>query len=333
MLVNGKWTADWQPVQATDDKGAFVRQVSGFRNWVTPDGTAGPTGEGGFKAQKGRYHLYVALICPGASRTLIARKLKGLEDIVSVSVVEPVLGDSGWGFGDYPGSDRDPLHDARYMHELYTRADPDYTGRATVPVLWDKQTDTMVNNESADIVRMFNSGFRDLADNTVDLYPEPLRGAIDALNDAIYPALNNGVYRTGFASTQVAYEEAFRDVFGMLDALEARLDRTGPFLTGEALTEADIRLFVTLVRFDAAYFGLFKCNLRRISDYPALSAYLTHMLTVPGVRQTVSIDHIKRGYYSIKALNPTMIVPVGPDLPGLDEVEVRLGELPGGRVA
>lgn len=333
MLVNGKWTADWQPVQATDEKGGFVRQVSGFRNWVTPDGTAGPTGEGGFKADQGRYHLYVALICPWASRTLIARKLKGLEDVVSVSVVEPVLGDFGWGFGAYPGSDRDPLHDARYIHELYTRADPAYTGRATVPVLWDKQTDTMVNNESADIVRMFNTGFGELADNTVDLYPEPLRGAIDALNDAIYPALNNGVYRAGFATTQVAYEEAFRDVFGMLDALEARLGRTGPFLTGESLTEADIRLFVTLVRFDAAYFSLFKCNLRRISDYPALSAYLAQMLAVPGVRETVSIDHIKRGYYSIKALNPTMIMPVGPHLPGLDEAALRLGGLPAGSVA
>lgn len=333
MLVNGKWTADWQPVQATDEKGGFVRQVSGFRNWGTRGGTAGPTGDGGFKAEQGRYHLYVALICPWASRTLIARKLKGLEDVVSVSVVEPVLGDFGWGFGDYPGSDRDPLHNARFIHELYTRADPAYTGRATVPVLWDKQTDTMVNNESADIVRMFNTGFGELADNTVDLYPEPLRGAIDALNDAIYPALNNGVYRAGFATTQVAYEEAFRDVFGMLDALEARLGRAGPFLTGESLTEADIRLFVTLVRFDAAYFSLFKCNLRRISDYPALSAYLAKMLAVPGVRETVSIDHIKRGYYSIKALNPTTIMPVGPDLPGLDEAALRLGGLPAGIVA
>lgn len=324
MLVNGKWAADWQPVQATDEKGGFVRQVSGFRNWVTPDGASGPSGEGGFKAEKGRYHLYVALICPWASRTLIARKLKGLEDIVSVSVVEPVLGDFGWGFGDYPGSDRDLLHDARYIHELYTRADPAYTGRATVPVLWDKQRDTIVNNESADIVRMFNTGFGALASDEIDLYPEPLRAAIDSLNEAIYPALNNGVYRTGFATTQIAYEEAFRDVFGMLDALEERLARGGAFLVADQLTEADIRLFVTLVRFDAAYFSLFKCNLRRIADYPALSAYLARMLAQPGVRETVSIDHIKRGYYSIKALNPTLIVPVGPDLPGLDEVAAGL---------
>ncbi|MBT0667294.1 glutathione S-transferase family protein [Novosphingobium profundi] len=320
MLVNGKWTAEWQPVQATDEQGGFVRQVSGFRNWITPDGTAGPTGEGGFKAERGRYHLYVALICPWASRTLIARRLKGLEDSISVSVVEPTLGDFGWGFGNYPGSTSDPLHDARYIHELYTRAEPSYTGRATVPVLWDKERDTIVNNESADILRMFNTGFGGLADEAVDLYPLALRDSIDALNEAIYPALNNGVYRAGFATTQVAYEEAFRDVFGMLDALENRLERTGPFLTGSHLTEADIRLFVTLVRFDAAYFSLFKCNLRRISDYPHLNEYLTHMLTVPGVRETVNIDHIKRGYYSIKALNPTLIVPVGPHLPGLDDV-------------
>lgn len=325
MLVNGKWSADWQPVQATDAKGGFVRQISGVRNWVTPDGSAGPTGVSGFAAEAGRYHLYVALICPWASRTLIARKLKGLENIVSMSVVEPALTDEGWRFGDYPGSGPDPLHDARYMHQVYTRADPVYTGRATVPVLWDRQTDTMVNNESADIVRMFNSGFGTLADMSVALYPADLQSDIDALNDEIYPRLNNGVYRTGFATTQIAYEEAFRDVFGMLDSLEARLtDSDAPFLFGNRLTEADIRLFVTLVRFDAAYFGLFKCNLRRISDYRALSAYLARILAIPGISETVSIDHIKRGYYSIKALNPTGIMPLGPDLPGLDPVAGRL---------
>lgn len=314
MLVNGKWTANWQPVQSTDEKGGFVRQVSGFRHWVTPDGSAGPTGTSGFAAENGRYHLYVALICPWASRTLIARKLKGLEDVISVSVVEPALTDEGWRFGDYPGSDRDPLHGAQYMHEVYTRADSAYTGRATVPVLWDRKTDTMVNNESADIVRMFNSGFGTLARSDFDLYPEDLRVEIDALNDSIYPHLNNGVYRCGFATTQEAYEEAFTEVFAMLDSLEARLDRGGPYLFGARVTETDIRLFVTLVRFDAAYYGLFKCNLRRIADYPALSTYLTRMLTLPGVRDTVSIGHIKRGYYSIKALNPTGIVPVGPAL-------------------
>ncbi|MDH7809218.1 MULTISPECIES: glutathione S-transferase family protein [unclassified Rhizobium] len=320
MLVDGKWTAEWHPVQATDKKGGFVRQTSGFRNWVTPDGSTGPTGEGGFKAEAGRYHLYVALICPWASRTLIGRKLKKLEDVISVSIVEPALSDEGWKFGDYPGSDRDGLNGFAYMHEAYTSADPHYTGRATVPVLWDKKTKTIVNNESADILRMLNSGFGDLADNGIDLYPEDLRDAIDALNDHIYPRLNNGVYRTGFATTQLAYEEAFADVFATLQELDTRLASGGPFLFGDRLTETDVRLFVTLVRFDAAYYGLFKCNLRRIADYRALQAYMMRVLNIPGVRGTVNIDHIKRGYYSIKALNPTLIVPVGPDLPGLDEV-------------
>lgn len=323
MLVDGKWTAEWHPVQATDKKGGFVRQTSGFRNWVTPDGSAGPTGEGGFAAEAGRYHLYVALICPWASRTLIGRKLKRLEDVISVSVVEPALSDEGWKFGDYPGADRDGLNGFTHMHEVYTSADPHYTGRATVPVLWDRKTKTIVNNESADILRMLNSGFGDLADNAIDLYPEALRGEIDALNDHIYPRLNNGVYRTGFATTQVAYEEAFAEVFATLDELETQLAAGGPFLFGDRLTETDVRLFVTLVRFDAAYYGLFKCNLRRIADYPALQAYMMRVLTVPGVRDTVNIDHIKRGYYSIKALNPTRIVPVGPDLPGLDDVSIR----------
>ena len=322
MLVDGKWTAEWHPVQATDKKGGFVRQTSGFRNWVTSDGSAGPTGEGGFKAEAGRYHLYVALICPWASRTLIGRKLKKLEDVISVSIVEPALSEEGWKFGDYPGSDRDGLNGFAYMHEAYTSADPHYTGRATVPVLWDKKTKTIVNNESADILRMLNSGFGDLADNEIDLYPEDLRDAIDALNDHIYPRLNNGVYRTGFATTQLAYEEAFADVFATLQELETRLASGGPFLFGDRLTETDVRLFVTLVRFDAAYYGLFKCNLRRIADYRALQAYMMRVLNIPGVRDTVNIDHIKRGYYSIKALNPTRIVPVGPDLPGLDEVSI-----------
>ncbi len=315
MLVDGKWTADWHPVQATDAKGGFVRQISGFRNWITPDGSAGPTGDGGFKAEAGRYHLYVALICPWASRTLIGRALKKLEDVISVSVVEPALSDQGWRFGDYPGANRDELNGATYMHEIYTSADPHYTGRATVPVLWDKERRTIVNNESADILRMLNSGFGALADGAVDLYPEDLRIEIDALNERIYPQLNNGVYRTGFATTQVAYEEAFAEVFAMLDELEARLEGQRPFLFGTRLTEADVRLFVTLIRFDAAYNGLFKCNLRRLADYSNLSRYVDNMLAIPGIRQTVSIDHIKRGYYSIKALNPTGIVPVGPQLP------------------
>lgn len=313
MLLNGKWSADWQPVQAKDAKGGFVRQTSGFRNWVTPDGSKGPTGEAGFAAEAGRYHLYVALICPWASRTLIARKLKKLETVISVSVVEPALSEQGWRFGDYPGANRDDLNGATYLHEIYTRTDPGISGRATVPVLWDKQRGTIVNNESADILRMLNSGFGALADPSVDLYPIDLRGEIDALNDQIYPMLNNGVYRAGFATTQIAYEEAFAEVFAMLDALETRLADGRPFLFGPRLTEADIRLFVTLIRFDLAYHGLFKCNLRRIADYSNLSAYTARLLGLPGVRETVNVDHIKRGYYSIKSLNPTGILPVGPE--------------------
>jgi putative glutathione S-transferase len=309
MLVNGRWSADWHPVQATDDKGGFVRQVSGFRNWITPDGTPGPTGVGGFRAERDRYHLFVALICPWASRTLIARAIKGLS-FISVSILEPEVTDQGWRFGDGPDAERGH---AAYLHEIYTRAAPGYSGRATVPVLWDKLRATIVNNESADILRMLNSGFGELAGASIDLYPARLRDEIDAINDRIYQRLNNGVYRAGFATTQGAYEEAFADVFGMLDSLEDRLS-DGGFLFGDALTESDVRLFVTLIRFDAAYHGLFKCNLRRLVDYPNLSAYLRRMLDVPGVRGTVSIDHIKRGYHSIRALNPNGIVPAGPEL-------------------
>jgi putative glutathione S-transferase len=313
MLVDGKWTEDWQPVQATDAKGGFVRQISSFRNWVTPDGAPGPTGQGGFKAEAGRYHLYAALICPWASRALAGRRLKRLECAVSVSIAEPRMTGQGWRFGDYPGADRDTLNGATYLHELYTRADPHFTGRATVPALWDRETGTIVNNESADILRMFNTGFGALADDTIDLYPQALRLEIDTWNKRIYPALNNGVYRAGFATTQAAYEEAYHGVFAMLDELEAHL-ASGHYLAGEQLTEADVRLFVTLIRFDAAYFGLFKCNRKRIADYPALTAYLRRLLAVPEIRETVSIDHIKQGYYSIRSLNPNGIVPLGPDL-------------------
>lgn len=312
MLVNGKWSAEWHPVQATDQQGGFVRQTSRFRHWISADGSSA------FAAEPDRYHLYVALICPWASRTLLARSLKGLDKVISVSVVEPQLGAQGWRFGDYPGADRDWLNKAEYLHELYTRADADFTGRATVPVLWDKKTQTIVNNESADILRILNSGFGALADDRIDLYPEDLRAEIDALNESIYPRLNNGVYRAGFATTQVSYQQAFNDVFSQLDELELRLQDGRTFLLGERLTEADIRLFVTLVRFDAAYHGLFKCNLRRLRDYPLLDRYLKSMLSVSGVRQTVNIDHIKQGYYSIKALNPNGIVPVGPDMAAYD---------------
>lgn len=311
MLVDGKWTADWQPVQAKDEKGGFVRQISGFRNWVTPDGAPGPTGEGGFAAEPDRYHLYVAYICPWASRTLIGRSLKGLKDVIGVSVVEPALTREGWRFGDYPGSTPDTVNGVTYMHELYTRADPHFTGRATVPVLWDKKRATIVNNESADILRMMNDGFGAFASSELDLYPEAYRAAIDAFNERIYPSLNNGVYRAGFATTQLAYEEAFLEVFATLDRVDGELgDRR--FLFVDHPTEADIRLFVTLVRFDAAYHGLFKCNLRRIADYPRLRRFVRQMYDWPGIAETVNLDHIKRGYYSIASLNPSGIVPVGP---------------------
>jgi len=313
MLIDGVWTANWQPVQGVDAKGGFVRQTSSFRHWVTPDGAPGPTGEGGFKAEAGRYHIYVALICPWATRTLIARALKGLEDIVSISIASPAIGDFGWAFDGYPGATRDTVNGASFLHEIYTRADPHFTGRATVPVLWDRRRNTIVNNESADILRIFNSGFGDLASSTPDLYPEALRAEIDALNAEIYPKLNNGVYRAGFATTQIAYDEAFADVFAMLDALEKRM-ATRRFLVGEVLTEADIRLFVTLARFDAAYHGLFKCNKRRIADYAALSRYFAELFEREAFRKTFSLDHIQRGYYSIKTLNPSGIVPRGPEL-------------------
>ncbi len=312
MLVNGKWDADWHPVQAKDDDGRFIRQTSSFRHWVTPTGNAGPTGDSGFKAQAGRYHLYVALICPWASRTLMVRKLKKLDDVIDITVLEPSLTNQGWQFGDYPGAQSDPLLNATYMHEIYTTADSAFSGRATVPVLWDKKRGTIVNNESADIIAMLNSAFDEFGDTSVDLYPPDLRSDIDHLNDHLYEHLNNGVYKSGFASSQAAYNEAVTGVFETLDAMEERLCDGRTYLFGDRLTMSDIRLFVTLIRFDTAYHGLFKCNLRRISDYPALSAYMARIYALAGIAQTVNLDHIKAGYYSIKALNPTGIVPLGP---------------------
>lgn len=312
MLVNGKWSAEWTPVQAKDKDGRFVRQTSSFRHWVTADGSAGPTGEAGFQAEAGRYHLYVALICPWASRALMARKLKRLDDVISVTVVEPFLTDQGWRFGGYPGAQTDPHLGAEHMHQIYTHSDDAYTGRATVPVLWDKKTRRIVNNESADIVRMLNHAFDAFGDASVDLYPQDLAPEIDALNPVLYDRLNNGVYKSGFASSQKAYEEAVTGVFETLDALEAQLADGRAYLFGDRLTETDIRLFVTLVRFDPAYHGLFKTNLKRIEDYRWLSAYADRIGALPGVADTVNLDHIKAGYYSIKALNPTAIVPHGP---------------------
>ena len=311
MLVDGKWTMNWTPVQKADDKGRFVRQISSFRNWITLDGAPGPTGTGGFKAEPGRYRLYVAYVCPWASRTLMVRALKGLGELIPITAVNPELTDQGWQFGGYEGADADPLFGARYMHELYARADPHFTGRATVPVLWDMKKNVLVNNESADIIRMLDTAFEHLVPSPLRLYSADLAAEIDALNPRIYDALNNGVYKAGFASTQTAYDEAVSGVFDMLEELEDRL--TGNYLLGDRLTEVDIRTFVTLIRFDAAYHGLFKTNRRQIRDFPRLSAYMKRILRLPGIRQTVNMDHITSGYYSIKALNPTGIVPVGPD--------------------
>jgi putative glutathione S-transferase len=291
MLVDGKWTEDWHPVQAKDARGGFVRQTSSFRRWV---------GTPGLEPERGRYRLIVSLTCPWASRTLIARKLKQLDGAIDVSIVEPELGPRGWRFAD-----------GRTLADVYVAADPHYTGRATVPVLWDEKLQTIVNNESADIVRMFNASFAGLASDEFDLYPAALRPEIDALEEDAYRRLNNGVYRAGFATTQAAYEEAVGEVFAMLDALEARLT-DHDHLVGDALTEADIRVFVTLVRFDLAYHGLFKCNLRRVADYPHLAVYVRRLLAMPAFREATSEEHIKRGYYSIAALNPNGIVPLGP---------------------
>jgi len=305
MLVNGQWQQDWQPVQDKDDDGRFVRQVSSFRHQI---------GDEAFPAEADRYHLYVAYICPWASRALMTLAIKGLNNLISVTVVNPVLTDQGWQFGGYEGCEPDPFNDTRYMHEIYSRADANFTGRATVPVLWDKKTRTIVNNESADIVRMLNHAFDELGATGPDLYPADLAKDIDHLNSDMYEHLNNGVYKAGFASTQAAYEEAYAQVFATLDSLEKRLSDGRTYLFGEHLTESDIRLFVTLVRFDLAYHGIFKCNRNTLREMPLLHAYMQRILALEGIRETVHPDHIKAGYYSIKALNPNGIVPVGPDL-------------------
>ena len=317
MLVDGVWSDAWYDTKAT--KGHFQRSASQFRNWLTSDGAPGPSGKGGFKAEAGRYHLYVALACRWAHRTLIFRRLKQLEDLISVSVVHPLMLENGWTFVKDDAATGDDLFGSDYLWQVYLKADPHYSGRVTVPVLWDKQNETIVSNESAEIIRMFNSAFNGLTGNDADFYPEPLRAEIDALNDRIYDTVNNGVYKAGFATTQGAYEEAIAPLFETLDMLEARL--TGQdFLFGQTLTEADWRLFTTLVRFDAVYVGHFKCNIRRIADYPALSAYLSRLYHWQGVAETVNLDHIKRHYYgSHKTINPTGIVPVGPDLPFLHQ--------------
>jgi glutathionyl-hydroquinone reductase len=310
QLVDGVWT---EKIERTVD-GRFMRPQMRFRNWVTPDGAAGPSGAGGFVAASGRYHLYVSLACPWAHRTLIFRKLKKLEAAISVSIVEPLMLADGWVFGPKGGATADTVNGKAKLAEIYLAADPKFTGRVTVPVLWDKERRTIVNNESSEIIRMFNSAFDALTDLRTDYYPAPLRADIDRINERIYKSVNNGVYRTGFATTQAAYEEAFLELFATLDDLEAQLGRHR-YLVGAQQTEADWRLFTTLVRFDAVYVGHFKCNLRRINDYPNLSNYLRDLHQTPGVAETVDIDHIKRHYYgSHRHINPTGIVPLGPAL-------------------
>lgn len=309
LLVEGRWQDQWY--ESSKD-GAFQREQAQRRNWLTADGKPGPTGVGGFAAEAGRYHLYVSLACPWAHRTLILRKLKGLENLIDVSVVSWLMLENGWTFDQNLGSTGDKLDHFNFMHQRYTADTANYTGRVTVPVLWDKQQNRIVNNESAEIIRMFNGAFDDLTGNDLDFYPAPLRGEIDALNERIYPAVNNGVYRAGFATSQQAYEEAFDDVFAELDRLEQLLG-ANRYLAGEYLTEADIRLFTTLIRFDAVYHGHFKCNLRRIADYPNLSNWLREIYQWPGVAETVDFQHIKNHYYgSHKTINPTGIVPKGP---------------------
>ena len=312
LLIDGVWHDQWYDTAASG--GRFERQASKFRNWVTPDGGPGPSGQGGFRAEPGRYHLYVSLACPWAHRTIIFRKLKKLEDAISLSVVSYHMGDEGWTFDESTGSTGDAVNRARRLSEIYVLADAKFTGRVTVPVLWDKQRRTIVNNESAEIIRMLNSAFDALTPVKTDFHPAALRHEIDAINELTYKAINNGVYRSGFATTQAAYEEAFNELFAALDEIEVRLSRQR-YLIGNRLTEADWRLFTTLVRFDAVYHGHFKCNLRRIVDYPNLSNYVRDLYQAPGVAETVNFDHIKRHYYgSHKTINPTGIVPLGPAL-------------------
>jgi putative glutathione S-transferase len=313
LLVDGVWRDDSHDVKRMQD-GRFVRPQTRYRNWVTADGLPGPSGEGGFAAERGRYHLYVALACPWAHRTMIFRRLKALDDVISMSVVEPIQGEQGWRFGNYPGATPDRANHQATLADVYLIADARFSGRVTVPVLWDKTRSTIVNNESAEIIRMLNSAFDGFTDIKTDYYPVPLRDDIDRINARVYETLNNGVYRAGFATSQAAYEEAFRALFATLDEIEQRLSRQR-YLAGARITEADWRLFTTLVRFDAVYYGHFKCNQRRIVDYPNLSNYLRDLYQVPGVAETVSLDHIKRHYYaSHRRINPTGIVPVGPEL-------------------
>lgn len=312
LLIDGQWHDQWYDTKKSG--GRFQRQESRFRNWITSDGSPGPTGSGGFKAEPGRYHLYVSYACPWAHRTLIFRNLKGLAGMIDISVVNWYMGENGWSFESGPGVVPDPIHQARYAYEIYQAAQSDYTGRVTVPILWDKHTGTIVNNESAEIIRMFNSAFDGIGALPGDYYPEAFREEIDRINQRVYETVNNGVYRAGFATTQDAYLEAVTELFDSLDWLEGLLTERR-YLAGEYLTEADWRLFTTLVRFDPVYVGHFKCNRDRLVDFPLLWAYTRELYQMPGVAETVHFDHIKHHYYeSHPTVNPTGIVPLGPML-------------------
>lgn len=313
MLQQGAWT-DGSPVAPTDGAGRFQRAESGFRDWLTRDGVAGPDGQAGHRAEADRFHLYVSLACPWAHRTLVVRALKGLEALLPVTVVGPLMGAQGWSFAPAFGGTGDPVEGVDHLHQLYTLADPQMTGKVTVPVLWDQRAKRIVNNESSEIIRMLNDAFDDLGAVPGDFYPVALRAEIDAVNDRVYASVNNGVYRAGFATTQAAYDEAVAGLFDSLDWLEARL--TGDWLVGDRLTEADLRLFTTLVRFDPVYYGHFKCNVRRLIDYPRLRSLTERIAALPGVGATIDLDQIKTHYYaSHRAINPTGIIPAGPAVP------------------
>lgn len=313
LLIDGSWQDQWYDTKSTD--GAFKRDEAKFRSWITPDGAPGPSGEGGFKAETGRYHLYVSLACPWAHRTLIFRALKDLTDHISVSVVHPEMLEDGWTFADdFEGATGDTLFAFHFMREVYLRAKPDMTGRVTVPVLWDKERGTIVSNESSEIIRMFNSAFNDLTGNADDYCPKELQTAIDAINTRVYDTVNNGVYKAGFATSQSAYDAAVGSLFMSLDWLEETLSKQR-YLAGDRITEADWRLFTTLVRFDPVYHLHFKCNRKRIVDYPNLWAYTRDLYQHPGVAETVNFDHIVQHYhYSHATINPHRIIPTNPVL-------------------